>query len=582
MTSSTDIFSDRAEDIDKDSLEKLFVETGEADKTIINALLAPGAHLLEGSRGTGKTMLLRVAYERMKSKLLKGVSSILPVFVRFPTYLSTYNPRTVAVQNFNPFLHWVVAKLLDATEKVADEFEMINENASIQRMALIVPKYLQRLEEHYRDESVADMEKNASRLKVETQELEVFGRLDELADNLLEIARQRGATGIAFFLDEAAQNFAEELQPTFFQIMKHLRHEKISVKAAVYPFVTSYGKDFDIGQDAQMLRVDRNYEEDTTDSFYEEFFSKRIVDDITKKYIDKDIKRFIRVAAGGNPRWIIHILSRLASPKEKITSTELIAAAKYFSDETLWPFLENLGHRLRSRRKYIDVAISLTQSFVEDLRSANKDVAKGSEQKPIVYLAISNSKVVPFRVHQAIQLMLYSGILSSRGPKRISSRENGQLYLLHPALAIRENSLYGKEVNLSSSLVVQAYTNPQRERFREYTKNSPRISDSATSIDSQLEYLCSNCGRSMPQDSKFCPYCGTPITDTSPYQELLDLSCDNLELSPRIKSRLIESGLFPTVGHVLSATDDELLEIRYVGTERMRLIRYAAEEVLSG
>jgi len=579
---TADILSDRAEDIDRDSLERLFVETGEADKTIINALLAPGAHLLEGSRGTGKTMLLRVAYERMKKRLLDGQSSILPVFVRFPNYLSTYNPHTIVSQNFNPFLHWVVAKLIDATEKVANESNVISENDAIQRMAVIVPQYLQRLEEHYRDESVADIEKNASKLKVETRELEIFGRLDELAENLLEIARQRNATGIAFFLDEAAQSFAEELQPTFFQIMKHLRHEKISVKAAVYPFVTSYGKDFDIGQDAQMLRIDRNYEEDTTDSFYEEFFSKRIGDELTKKYIDQEMKKFIRIAAGGNPRWIIHILSRLASAKKKITSMELIASAKYFSDETLWPFLENLGHRLRSRRKYIDVAISLTQSFIEDLRFANREIGKSGEQRSLVYLAISNSKVVPFRVHQAVQLLLYSGILSSRGPKRISSRENGQLYLLHPALTIRENALYGKEVNLSPALVIQAYTNPQRERFREYTKNSPRISESATLIDSQFESLCINCGRSIPQDSKFCPYCGTPVAETSPYQELLDLSSENLELSPGIKGRLIESGLFPTVGSVLVASDEELFEVPYIREARARLIRYAAEEFVSG
>lgn len=582
MITSGDFSSDRAEDIAQDSLERLFVEVNDADKTFMSALMSPGAHLLEGSRGSGKTMMLRVAYERLRSRLDRKESTTLPVFVRFPNYLSTYNPKTVSSQPFNPFTHWVVAKLIDATEKAATEYALAIRDEKSEKITNIAPKYIERLEEHYRDESVSDLTANATRLHVETRDLELFGRLDDLAANLLGIARQRNTSHIAFFLDEAAQNFAEELQPIFFQILKHLRHEKISVKAAVYPFVTSYGKDFDIGQDAQMLRLDRFYEDEATDAFYDEFFSKRIAPDSSSQLNEPETRKFIRIASGGNPRWILHFLGRLAGKEGRLTSNDLIFTAKYFSDETLWPFLENLGHRLKSRRKYVEVAVALVQTFTEDLRNLNKDIGKSSEQRPTVYLAISNSKIIPFRVHQAIQLLLYSGILSTRGPKRISSRENGQLYILHPALIIRENSLFGRETNPSVNIINNAYTNPQREKFKEYTKNSPRISDTATNIDSSLDCVCDHCGREMPKDSKFCPYCGNPITEQSLYQELLELSSETLELSHGIKSRLLEFGEFPTVGSITMADDNALKRIPYIGETRARLIKYAAEEVLSG
>ena len=222
----------------------------------------------------------------------------------------------------------------------------------------------------------------------------------------------------------------------------------------------------------------------------------------------------------------------------------------------------------------------LAQSFAEDLRTANKDV--GRETKPLIYLAVSNSKVLPFAIHQALQILTYSGILCQRGPKRISSRENGQLYLLHPAILIRENALFVKDVNPSPSMIAYAYTNSPREKFKEYTKNSPRLLDAMSVVDNDVILSCEYCEHVLPKDAKFCPNCGKSIVLVSPYAELLELPSSSLEITSGIKERLLAYGQFPTVGSIINATDEDLQQIPYIGRERCRIIRYAAEEVLAG
>lgn len=569
--------SDRADDISRDDLLKLFAGAG-GDEEIVQKLMSPGAHLLQGSRGTGKTMLLRVAHERLR----RSKKNILPVFVKFSSYLATYNVTARKNATYSPFQNWVLAKIFAALlESVSENRPGVNVD---DRAFGPIPlqRYAQRLETHYRDDSVADPEKNASALGVDLQDITDFCRLDQLIPRIRKVLDTYGFQAVAFFFDEAAQSFAEELQPEFFQIMKHLRDERIFVKAAVYPHVTAYGKDFDVGHDAIVIPIDRRIEESDGMEFFYDFIDKRfrgteVWDVLTKQSTLRD---FLIKASGGNPRWFIHLLNIALSTDGRLTTPDVLTAVKSFPDSTLWPYLQNLRQRLRFKRKYVDAALTIAQMLVEDLREVN--LKRDSKEKPVVYVAISNHKTVPYRVHAAIGILVNSGLLAHRGPKKITARETAELYLVHPAILIRENALFGQESNPSIEAWVKAFTDPSREKFKEYTRNNPQILEFQRVEAEDEGLICDYCGSPLPADAAFCHRCGRPVAQTSPYEELRKQPSSALELTPGIKQRLLQDGRFPTVGDILDATDEELDQIPYIGETRLRIIRYAAEEFVAG
>ncbi|MDD2235163.1 MAG: hypothetical protein PHR37_04775 [Eubacteriales bacterium] len=91
----------RTESIKQDEILDLYVNN-ETDRNIVNSLSSPEPCLLEGSRGTGKSFLMRVA----ELEIEQSGKPFLPVFVSFniSSLLSTDDPLQ--------FYHWMLAKTL--------------------------------------------------------------------------------------------------------------------------------------------------------------------------------------------------------------------------------------------------------------------------------------------------------------------------------------------------------------------------------------------------------------------------------------------------------------------------------------
>jgi hypothetical protein len=574
------IGSDRAEDLTPEEVLSLFVGAA-GDEVLVTNLMKSGVHLLQGSRGTGKTMLMRVAYERLRRPPQIGH---LPVWVSFSRYLATYNPAARRNAAYSPFQSWVFAKLLKAMRDAAQLQRPDLRELPTLFGPIPADAYLERLETHYRDPGVSDPRRTAEALGISEQALFEFAGLDQLQSKVLSFLEQNGFTSVAFFLDEAAQSFAEDLQPEFFQLIRHLRHYRISVNAAVYPNITNYGRDFDVGQDAITLPIERQIETADGMALLQELVKKRFTGTALGTSLERSPVQtdFLIKMSGGNPRWFLHLLNRLScNGGDIVTSSQSLAVAKEFPDSTLWPYLRKIGSNLASKRKYVETAFQLSQLFLESLREANKSVRRETPERPMCYVAVSTHKTVPFRIHAALRLLQYAGIVAARGPKKITARESAEMYLLHPAILVRENALYAGETNPPVDAIVKALTDPQRERFREFTRNSPRFQDFRQAEEADA-LTCSHCNALVAEGSRFCPSCGQPFTTTSPYEELLQQPASELELTPRIKQRLLDDGRFKTVGDIEGATDDDLDAIPWIGKARIPLIRYAVEEFLAG
>ena len=106
----------RTEDLEESQISNLAV-IGKSEEEIIGKLKFSGAHLLQGARGIGKSMLLR----ETESELDRDFKSdrILAIYVNFKT--STLL-EGVKADNKNAFQVWVGAKILQAIyEKLVDK-----------------------------------------------------------------------------------------------------------------------------------------------------------------------------------------------------------------------------------------------------------------------------------------------------------------------------------------------------------------------------------------------------------------------------------------------------------------------------
>lgn len=572
-TSAPLLSSDRAEDLTGSQVLDLFTGAS-GDEQLVAKLMSPGTHLLQGCRGAGKTMLLRVAYERLR----RDRPDALPVFVSFSRYLATYNAGSKVTPGFNPFQSWVLAKMMLA---IRDEIQRRNSEVVPDQLLGSIPldAFIRHLETHYADSSVGDPKASAAHLKVSEESLRNFTRLDTLQDRILAIIKSYNYSCVDFLLDEAAQSFAEELQPLFFSLVRHMRHTSIWIKASTYPHTTNYGRDFDVGHDAIILPVEREVENDDGMQFFHELIRLRFAGTPLGRTLERSqqqVELMIK-ASGGVPRWFIHILNAVGqTPQSTLDTNRVLAAIKEFPDITLWPFLQKIRGGLRAQRKFVDTAKELALVLIEQLREYNQ-----VRRRPTPYVAISSNKTVPFRVHAGLGMLQYAGFLSSRGPRRLSrERDNGVLYMLHPAILIKENALFPTSGTPKTQDLLSALSSPPKDNFKEYTRNSPVLQQFHRQEEELM--VCLSCGAVLAEGARFCSHCGVSVLNESPFDELLKRSVHELELTPGIKRRLIDDGRFSTIEHVVNATDAELDRIEYVGASRLQTIRYAVEEFLCG
>src|ERR1043165_2933868 len=95
----------RSEDLLYDEIQQLTV-LGDFESKIVETLKQSGAHLLQGARGVGKSMLMRQAETEMDSEF--PTSKRLAVYVNFKT--STLLEGVKAEQR-DAFQIWVGAKI---------------------------------------------------------------------------------------------------------------------------------------------------------------------------------------------------------------------------------------------------------------------------------------------------------------------------------------------------------------------------------------------------------------------------------------------------------------------------------------
>jgi hypothetical protein len=521
----------RTEDISPEDLERLFVETT-LDRTIIDAVKAPSPVIVVGSRGVGKSFLLRMAENELNQSFSKD--RVLPIYVSFN------RSSLIHSRDQKQFFHWMLSIICG---KIIRTLRRQGFLASVSRSVSIIAG----------GELMTDGENNVEKImeafesswqspdgEIDTSALP---SVDDFKDAIEEICQQFNIKRFNLLIDEAAHIFRPEQQRQFFTLFRDLRMARLSCNAAVYPGVTFYGDSFQPVHDATFLYLDR-------DLFHEDYLSnmREIVGNQIEstsdllKSISKNVNNFniLAYAASGNPRILLKTVARC----DKMSSAQINEVFREFYKSEIWSEHSQLGERYIGHRSIIDWGRKFIETDVlPEIKTKNDRYLEGDKKTTCFFWVHRDS---PQAVKEALRLLTYTGLVSesAQGIKGTRS-EIGTRYQVNLGI------LFSIESNPASTALSIA-RNFDIRRMTEYGMNYTLFNEI---INDTLN---------------FSEIDSTTVLYTQLHKDIsfLDLAKWQIEALRKIPLN--------TIGDILKATEAKLREMYYVGEKRARRIKSAA------
>jgi len=567
----------RCEDLVYEQIPELTV-LGKYERKVVDTLKQMGAHLLQGSRGVGKSMLMRQAEVELDDDFSEERK--LAVYVSFKT--STLLEGVKADER-NAFQVWVGVKILQAlyekllmldvigNEKVDDPYSRVFGFKSGKKTSDILREKIHKLQK------LATVKNNGREELISEIGKEFLDKVNDITfinELIKDIMKEYNINKINFLFDEAAHTFIPEQQEIFFEIFKLLHGGEIAVKAAVYPTVTSYGRNFEIGQDAIVIKMDR-FEtglagRKTNRELYRSILLKRLPQ---KGKLRKDILSKGKILdqcidlSTGNPRSFLHLLN--STIDKGYSDRALLLATQEFVDTSLLPYHNNLTKRLPKYSHHVRTGIDLLKDYIiPQIREKNH--RKKKKQYQSAYFTIQRDMSPNLKL--ALDILCYSGVLSNQGTVKIADRKTGLRYMVHLAILFTQRAFLFSDLH-------EAIKSLSLTDYREFNKNDPNIESYLLALKEASD-KCPNCSTEVPANAKFCSECGMKIDVKSIVGSLLDEPVSELEIGKRLAARVKTH--YPCVGDVIQATREELKGIKYIKEVRSRIIKNAAEEFISG
>lgn len=582
----------RTESLTTKEVRAFYVEEG---SEYVSYLLGSEQYLLEGSRGVGKTMLMKYAETEADNHF--SSKRTLAAYISFEDSLKIERLKITNAAEYNPFLQWTMAKILkellnkisvlkiDKEEQERDNlllnlekvFGMKNE---IIKSKEILEEYISVIEGAQYTNS-EDIRKFAiKKLKFNTEGM--FNALNNpvvFKKFLEKFSKDNNLNRLVLLFDEAAHTLSEQQQEEFFSFMKGLRSPKIACKAAVYPGISSYGKDFDYGHDARVLHLDRSLEDqEKYIKFFKEILKKRIGKDKMWDNLNKnpEVLDALIIACFGNPRHLFLLFDEINSTIP--TRKEIINMIKSYVDQTLWKYYLGLEKRLERFKVPVDTGYNfISSTVIPDIRSRNNDWRKKSKPEISIYFSIENE--IYDDLKDMLGVLIYSGILSDRGQQSIGQNKYGKVYAVNTSICMCENVL--KEDKLTGGTFKEEIGKLTKQRANIYYKGTPKITEIISHLKKGINLTCHNCSKERKKEWKICPFCTQSYPEgESLYEKLRGHLVSNLPISERLKKRVKQK--FQTVGQVLDASDRDIDKIYYVGVVRVKIIKTAAIEYMAG
>jgi hypothetical protein len=565
----------RCEDLQYGQIRELSV-LGDFERKVIANLKGAGAHLLQGARGVGKSMLFRSAEIEMDSEFAKDRQ--LAVYVNFKT--STLLEGVKAGER-DGFQLWVNLKILQALHEKLVQLDLIGHGRDQDPYFRVfgiesVGSTTQALQEKIH--LLQKLARATNREDVLTELGTEF--LDRVLDTqfLIEVVRgvieQFKVTRLVFLFDEAAHTFIPAQQEIFFEIFKLLHGGHLAVKAAVYPTVTSYGRNFEVGQDAIVISMDRFEPGEAGRSanrkLFRDLLDRRLPpkSPLRKKIFSKgELLDLCIDLSTGNPRAFLHLLNRAID--QGFSDRAITLATQEFVDQELLPYHLNLAKRLPRFASHVRVGLDLLRGYlIPEIRTKNNRQTKSGYQSAFFTVPRGMSP----NLKLSLDILSYSGILVNKGTVKIAERQTGLRYMVHFAILAAEKAF-------ASAKLTEAMGSISLTDYREFSANDAQIDTYLRGLQEVGDH-CGKCSTAIPPNAKFCQECGNKLEVTSIIGPLLDEPVEALSLSHALRERVKPH--FPRVGDVVQASREEVMRIKWIKEVRSRIIKNAADEFISG
>ncbi|KZE43579.1 hypothetical protein [Rossellomorea marisflavi] len=585
-----DFLADRTESLEDDFIKEYFIEYS---REKIQRLTDSEQYIFEGSRGIGKTMLMK--YAALKANETFGQDSILGVWITFEESIRLERIKVVET-GIDPFLQWTMGKillevLLTITSLKPNNIEKLNSRLSSifgsQQPQNNYTAYSKLLADYINILETGDIENNVL-LKDQAPSIQLSSILDNpnsFKKFLKDLISDFGLHRIVLLFDEAAHVFSFSQQEKFFSFFKGLRDPQIACKAAVYPGITNYGKYFEKGQDAKELTLSWVPNNKDNVNYIKQILKKRIQAYDPSYWnlltVNPNIINTICICSNGNPRFAFHIIDELESNgvfKQKSIQIQKVINSIRVVLETKWKEFNTLKNRLVKYKEFIDQAEELVKkSLIPNLREWNNK-RRGKDNKLSAGFYVSTG--VYNNIPQIFEVLAYSNLLSIDYTKKSIGKGHFGYYMsFNPSILFSDGIMKDvKEIdNISISI----------ENNQAYYPTTPKMTHLIESLKFENEYHCSNskCDyKTSNEEYVFCPKCGNDMETPEPepeslYKILRSHSIDNLKLSDKIITRL--SYKFSNIGEIYDATIDDI-RMKYIQNVRAERIKNAAIEYMAG
>lgn len=526
----------RTESIKTEDIKNLSVVSNQ-DKEIIKNLLLPDPCLLEGSRGTGKSFLLKLTEIEVDENHPKSMC----------VYMSFNISSLVTTEDPLQFYHWMLAKTLKSLlNTLRKKGISINSNSAS----------LLSNDENEKEEDISNNLKDIIKVYENSYKgrssisIDSLPDIEDVKEAIEIICKENDLERIYFLFDEAAHVFRPEQQRQFFSLFKDLRSPYITCNAAIYPGVTYFGNSFEPLHDCIYLKLER----DIRDSNYNQYFRDIVFkqsDDSLKKLIETQESSFITLAlsSGGNPRFLLNTLRDI----QTFNSKNLEQTIKDFYRTKIWSEHTDLGDKYFGHKVLIDWGRDfLEKNVIPAIVKYNETRITNNKNESTIYFWIHKDS--PETVKESLRLLTYTGIIRKVDSGiRATKAELGDRYEVKYGCIL---SLDAKPLNISKDF----FNNLTITKFPEFGKNSPAYS----SIVDLVEVI---------KDDE------ATFQRSISYILLKPISVLQL-LTNWQKSKLSEVGI-NTISDLHNKTEAELIEQIYnVGPYRARIMKSAVDAEL--
>jgi hypothetical protein len=426
----------RTEDLAPEEVLDFYVETP-GDAQILETLVSRTPVVLRGSRGVGKSFLLRVAEARMRERF--ETDRVLPVYV-------TFSRAALLRQSEAGFVPWMTGRISSAIKRALTSYGLSLPNES---SLLTLTRSTPKSSPAALDDSVVSQYESFWEQQADVEGARSLPDSDELREAIEDLCTELNLRRVNLLVDEAAHVFVPEQQRQFFTLMRDLRSPRLALKAAVYPGVTSYGPSFQPTHDATVVDVERAI----TDSGYSESMREivmRQVDASSReaKLIGQYGEAFdvLSYAAMGNPR----VLLKTYAASRPFNRSRAQEAIRNYFREDVWSEHSSLGERYPGHRELVDWGRSfIEREVLPTLHSRNVEATETSS-------AIWVHRDAPQAARSALNLLCYSGLLQEGvSGIRATRSELGTRYIVNVGCNIAQDAepiAYGHRLKQTLSI----------------------------------------------------------------------------------------------------------------------------------